>query len=566
VSLARHVTGGENEVKPILKDAIAHLDDSEEVHRLMGRAWEYQYEYWHAAIEEYSKAIALMPERSEAYYHRGMLHFRHVFRRRLVCAADRNNPDVLRSVADLRRFQKYHRSWERRGVATSAEAYMLEQTMDAGGQAEDALGHDHTLWAAHLLEAAALRDIGKHDRAVLSCVRAVAAFPYAAEPHALLADLCDVSRGWDPAVIIQALKDAIREHPVLAKDYPPLAGFDRRQGGLLRTGIDALREALRRDPRFEEAYVRLGRLQLRDGDAHEAWVQADMGLQCDPDLWPAMEVVAQGAFTEWMQKGRKDAALLTRATEAADRYIKLAPKPSPALRETRARLLIHTGKPEEAVQEVNGLLQEIRERRRKEKVVRKKELDYLMLRAEAYEAIPRRSLAEKDYTEMMELGGDRMVLLRKRARVRANNARLDDALADYDRMIDLDPNDVSVRREKAALLLLANRPDDAAAEVRKALKLNPRYAPGLLLLAEINWKNGDAGAAKLGLSRALDIDPGLARAYLLRGRIHAAEGRKNEAKADLDRAAELHPTLREEADHILSEMDEADHILHEMGE
>lgn len=107
----------------------------------------------------------------------------------------------------------------------------------------------------------------------------------------------------------------------------------------------------------------------------------------------------------------------------------------------------------------------------------------------------------------------------RRAEYHAKMGELQSAIDDINRALQIDPEVDFLNLFKARLLLSQNRITDAFIYAQKSLEYNKDYFDGHLLLAELQYINGDYKEALLQVDEALKIDQFKAKPYFVKGMI-----------------------------------------------
>ncbi len=492
-------------------NAMARAPESEEARRIRGRALELSYKF-DEARDDYAACLELHPE-SPARFHLGLLETRQLARARLAemktAAADL---ETMRKRArePLRRYQapspdmKFDIDWKYRSICTMAVAYALGDYKELSKNGNAVESYDDVEWIGFYLLGLANLELKQDEEAVNNLEKAVKISPGTADPHAWL-------------------------------------GLALERSGRRAEAISELTTALQADPHFLEAYLVRGTLLYEDGRFADARADFDACARLRPSLAEVHLKLGIAAHESWSRGGRVNEADLAAAEEAFTKYI--AASQDPAGRLWRARTRMERKNCAGAEADLSTL-------------PAASQVEACELRAEAYEAMGQWAKAEKDCTLVAEKAPDAAraaQALRRRARVRARDGRLPDALADYDTLLARDPKDASLHAEKAETLSQAGRFDDALAATAAGIAENPGSAPLHALRAEVFLKKEDAAAAIREATEAFSLDPQLAGALVTRGRAFLKTGRAAEAAADWKRAIELRPDLQGELAPLIEE-------------
>jgi import receptor subunit TOM70 len=129
-------------------------------------------------------------------------------------------------------------------------------------------------------------------------------------------------------------------------------------------------------------------------------------------------------------------------------------------------------------------------------------------------------------------------ILVKRAGVRMDSGKLEEAISLFDAALELDPSAVDALLHRANLRMLEQKPLEAKADLERCIELRPNHIFAHLRLATIFMAVDDAPGAKRSLDTAEQIDPQSSEVHSYRGELFFAQGQMEEAKAEFDRATE----------------------------
>jgi len=129
-------------------------------------------------------------------------------------------------------------------------------------------------------------------------------------------------------------------------------------------------------------------------------------------------------------------------------------------------------------------------------------------------------------------------ILVKRAGVRMDSGKLEEAISLFDAALELDPSAVDALLHRANLRMLEQKPLEAKADLERCIELRPNHIFAHLRLATIFMAMDDANGAKRSLDTAEQIDPQSSEVHSYRGELFFAQGQMEEAKAEFDRATE----------------------------
>ena len=129
-------------------------------------------------------------------------------------------------------------------------------------------------------------------------------------------------------------------------------------------------------------------------------------------------------------------------------------------------------------------------------------------------------------------------ILVKRAGVKMDSGKLEDAIGLFDTALGLDPTAVDALLHRANLRMLEGKPAEAKTDLEKCIELRPNHIFAHLRLATIYMAMDDAAGAKRALDDAERIDSQSSEVHSYRGELYFAQGQMVEAKAEFDRAIE----------------------------
>ncbi len=129
-------------------------------------------------------------------------------------------------------------------------------------------------------------------------------------------------------------------------------------------------------------------------------------------------------------------------------------------------------------------------------------------------------------------------ILVKRAGVKMDSGKLEEALGLFDTALGLDPSAVDALLHRANLRMLEQKPVEGKADLERCIELRPNHIFAHLRLATISMALEDIEGAKRSLEKAEKIDPQSSEVHSYRGELQFAQGQMEEARAAFDRAIE----------------------------
>lgn len=127
--------------------------------------------------------------------------------------------------------------------------------------------------------------------------------------------------------------------------------------------------------------------------------------------------------------------------------------------------------------------------------------------AHAWLAADKPDRAEFAATQALALAPGNAGLLVLRARARAGQHRLGEAISDLDRAIAADPSSVDAYVFRASALRQQQALESAAADLDQALSLDPRHPEALLERGIVRGLKGDEAGARADWQTLIDVDP-----------------------------------------------------------
>ena len=142
------------------------------------------------------------------------------------------------------------------------------------------------------------------------------------------------------------------------------------------------------------------------------------------------------------------------------------------------------------------------------------------------------------YERCSALEPDNTELLVKRAGVKMDGMRHDEAEALFARALALDPAAADALLHRANLRMLQQRVPESQADLEECLRLHPNHLLARLRLATVFMAKEDTDGAKRMLDQAEEHDPDSSEVFCYRGELHFSRGELEEARRAFDRAAE----------------------------
>jgi len=130
------------------------------------------------------------------------------------------------------------------------------------------------------------------------------------------------------------------------------------------------------------------------------------------------------------------------------------------------------------------------------------------------------------------------VILVKRAGIKMDSGKLEEALELFDTALGIDPSAVDALLHRANLRMLQEKPVEAKADLERCIELRPDHVFAHLRLATIYLAMGDEAGARRSLDAAEGINPHSSEVHSYRGELLLAQGQMAESKAEFDRAIE----------------------------
>jgi len=146
--------------------------------------------------------------------------------------------------------------------------------------------------------------------------------------------------------------------------------------------------------------------------------------------------------------------------------------------------------------------------------------------------------ALKCYELCSDLEPTNAEILVKRAGVKMDGGKLEEALSFFDTALGLDPDAVDALLHRANLNLLRLKHEEAKADLDRFLTLRPDNILARLRLATLYMAMNDLDETKKCLDKAKEIDPNSSEVHSYRGEMLFSQGNFEEAGAEFDRAIE----------------------------
>ena len=153
-----------------------------------------------------------------------------------------------------------------------------------------ALEIDSTLPQAHFARAVALQRYGRHDEAITSARKAVAYDPNYADGYAALSNVLFYSG--DGAAAEQAIREAMRLNPRFSAPYIELLGRAYFMMGRYDEAIGPIRDCISRDPGALTCHVYLAAVYGLTGQTGEAEWEAEEVLGLEPGYSLKTDIIA----------------------------------------------------------------------------------------------------------------------------------------------------------------------------------------------------------------------------------------------------------------------------------
>jgi len=144
--------------------------------------------------------------------------------------------------------------------------------------------------------------------------------------------------------------------------------------------------------------------------------------------------------------------------------------------------------------------------------------------------------AIKCYEECSDLEPENAEILVKRAGVKMDAGKLDEAMDLFDTALGLDPSAADALLHRANLRMLQQKPREAQSDLEACLELRPDHILARLRLATVLMATEDLNGAKQCLDKAEAVDPQSSEVHSYRGELHFAQNEFVEASAEFDQA------------------------------
>ncbi|HZL12811.1 MAG TPA: tetratricopeptide repeat protein [Verrucomicrobiae bacterium] len=149
--------------------------------------------------------------------------------------------------------------------------------------------------------------------------------------------------------------------------------------------------------------------------------------------------------------------------------------------------------------------------------------------------------AAKDAKEALRRDPDNFDAKLLNARLDLARGQTSSAVAELDRMSRDYPQVALVHYHLGLAYFMSGQPDAAATSLRKAISLNPKFTEAILLLAQIQIKNGNAAPAVASLERLVAREPQLVKAQLLLADAYRVQDDPGKAVAIYHQLEKSHP-------------------------
>ena len=149
--------------------------------------------------------------------------------------------------------------------------------------------------------------------------------------------------------------------------------------------------------------------------------------------------------------------------------------------------------------------------------------------------------ALKCYEKAADLDPTNPELLVKRAGVKMDGGKHDDAEKLFEEALGMDPDAVDALLHRANLNMLRARPEEAKADLSRLLGLRPNHLLARLRLATVLMSTDDIEGAKQQLDLAESTDENNSEVHSYRGELYFAGSAFAEARAEFDKAIACEP-------------------------
>lgn len=251
---------------------------------------------------------------------------------------------------------------------------------------------------------------------------------------------------------------------------------------------EALKEALRKDPKAGEAYVALGNLYVQTKRVEEAEKIYSEGVKAAPDdLNVGMKLT--------------DFYLATRKAEDAKRMLDELSKKFPdsaAVQFKQAQIALAEKRYDDALQSIQAILRKA-----------------------------------PNHSDALTFKGQILMA----------QGKTEDAINDLKEVVKIYPALPPARYNLALAYWQTGKVLDAKAELKEALRVDPNYAEAILRLAEIDLRSGDPKEAVERLEKftAVDENKGNSQAWFLLGSAYMADKAYDKASASFERLIAMTP-------------------------
>mmetsp|Transcript_24376 Transcript_24376/g.70129 ORF Transcript_24376/g.70129 Transcript_24376/m.70129 type:complete len:654 (+) Transcript_24376:148-2109(+) len=149
--------------------------------------------------------------------------------------------------------------------------------------------------------------------------------------------------------------------------------------------------------------------------------------------------------------------------------------------------------------------------------------------------------ALKCYEKASDLDSTNPELLVKRAGVKMDGGKHDDAEKLFEEALGMDPDAVDALLHRANLNMLRARPEEAKADLNRLLGLRPNHLLARLRLATVLMSTDNIEGAKQQLDLAEGVDSNNSEVHSYRGELYFAGSAFAEARAEFDKAIACEP-------------------------
>jgi len=283
--------------------------------------------------------------------------------------------------------------------------------------------------------------------------------------------------------------------------------------------VAAFDEAIKRKPKFEQAWYARGLALQGQGKYRAAVASFDKATEINPRFYEAWR--ERGKALDWLQRYREALASL-------DKAININPKDS-VLYMLRGVLLQELERYAEAVEAYSQAID-----------IKPHPFAYVG-RGVARGNLGDDSGALADYNKAIEIKPDYAEAYNNRGVARRNLGDYSGALADYNKAIEIKPDYADAYYNRGVARRNLGDYSGALADYNKAIEIKPDYALAYVGRGVARGKLGDYSGALADYNKAIEIKPDDADAYYNRGNARGKLGDYSGALADYNKAIEIKP-------------------------